>query len=143
MMMGTFSQDFRFGLRQLLKRPVLTIAICLSLALGIGANSAVFSIVDAVLFRPMHVPNSERLVSLYTSDYSGPQFGASSYPDFVDFRDKSDAFERLTIFSDVSATLRHGDQLDRAFGLMVNGNYFDLLGVKAAHGRTFQPEDDQ
>lgn len=88
--MGTFAQDLKFGFRQLLKRPLLTIAISLSLALGIGANSAVFSIVDAVLFRPIPVPNSARLVSLYTSDFSGPQYGGSSYPDFLDFRNKSD-----------------------------------------------------
>ena len=141
--MGTFVQDLKFGFRQLLKRPLLTIAISLSLALGIGANSAVFSIVDATLFRPMGVPNSERLVSVYTSDYSGSQYGGSSYPDFVDFRDKSDVFESLTIFGEISTTLRHENQADRASGLMVDGNYFDLLGVKAAYGRLFQTEDDQ
>lgn len=141
--MGTFSQDLKFGFRQLLKRPLLTIAISLSLALGIGANSAVFSIVDAVLFRPMKVPNSERLVSLYTSDYSGPEYGGSSFADFVDFRDKTNVFESLTVFNEISTTMRSDNQVDRAFGLMVSGNYFDLLGVKAGLGRTFQPEDDQ
>lgn len=141
--MGTFSQDLRFGFRQLLKRPLLTIAISLSLALGIGANSAVFSIVDATLFRPLNVPNSKRLVSLYTSDYSGPQYGGSSYADFVDFRGRTDLFEDLTTFTEISTTMKSDNQADRVYGLMVNGNYFDLLGVKAAHGRTFQPEDDQ
>ena len=141
--MGTFAQDLKFGFRQLLKRPLLTIAISLSPALGIGANSAVFSIVDAVLFRPMPVPNSERLVSVYTSDFSGPQYGGSSYADFVDFRGKSDVFETLTIFGDISTTLRYDNQADRASGLMIDGNYFDLLGLKAAHGRLIQPEDDQ
>ena len=141
--MGTFAQDLKFGFRQLLKRPLLTIAISLSLALGIGANSAVFSIVDAILFHPMRVPNSERLVSVYTSDYSGPQYGGSSYADFVDFRNKSDVFESLTIFSDISVTLRYENQADRASGLMIDGSYFDLLGLKAAYGRLIQPEDDQ
>jgi len=141
--MGTFSQDFKFGFRQLLKRPLLTIAITISLALGIGANSAVFSIVDAFLFRPLNLPNSERLVSVYTSDYSGPEYGESSYADFVDFRDQTDVFESLTVFNEISTTMRSENQVDRTFGLMVNGNYFDLLGVKAGLGRTFQPEDDR
>ncbi len=141
--MGTFTQDLKFGFRQLLKRPLLTIAISLSLALGIGANSAVFSIVDAVLFRPIPVPNSARLVSVYTSDFSGPQYGGSSYPDFVDFRNKSDVFENLAIFSETSTTLRHDNQADLASGLMIDGNYFDLLGLKAAHGRLIQPQDDR
>ena len=140
--MGNLALDLKFGFRQLLKRPLLTIAISLSLALGIGANSAVFSIVDAILFRPLNVPKSDRLVSLYTSDYSGPQYSHSSYADFVDFRGKTDLFEDLTIFTEISTTMKSDNHSDRAFGLMVNGNYFDLLGVKAAHGRTFQPEDD-
>ncbi len=85
--------DFKFGLRMLLRKPLLTIGISLSLALGIGANSAVFSLVDAILFRPLNVTNSERLVSLYTSDYSGPQYRASSYADFIDFSAKTNVFE--------------------------------------------------
>jgi macrolide transport system ATP-binding/permease protein len=142
-LMHTFVQDFKFGFRQLRQRPLLSVAISLSLALGIGANSAVFSIVDAILFRPMNVPNSDRLVSLYTSDYSGPQYGASSYADFADIRDKTNVFESLASFSEISAPLRYGEQSDRAFGLLVSGSYFDLLGVKAAHGRTLRAEDDQ
>ena len=141
--MRALPQDLKFGLRMLLRKPLLTIGISLSLALGIGANSAVFSLVDAVLFRPMNVGNSSRLVSLYTSDYSGSQYSASSYPDFADFRDRSDVFESVAAFTDISATLRYETHADRAFGVLVSGNYFDLLGVKAARGRTFQPEEDQ
>lgn len=141
--MRALPQDLKFGLRMLLRKPLLTIGISLSLALGIGANSAVFSLVDAVLFRPMNVGNSSRLVSLYTSDYSGSQYSASSYPDFADFRDRSDVFEDIAAFTEISATLRTENHADRAFGLLVSGNYFDLLGVKAARGRTFQPEEDQ
>jgi macrolide transport system ATP-binding/permease protein len=139
--MSALPQDLKFGLRLLLRKPLLTMGISLSLALGIGANSAVFSLVDAILFRPLNVGNSERLVSLYTSDYSGPQFSASSYPDFVDFSAKTNVFESLTAFTEVSATLRFEQQSDRASGLMVHENYFDLLGVKAAFGRTFNLEE--
>lgn len=138
--MSALPQDLKFGLRMLLRKPLLTIGISLSLALGIGANSAVFSLVDAILFRPLNVANSERLVSLYTSDYSGPQYGGSSYADFVDFSAKSNVFESLTAFTDISTTLRSEQHADRASGVMVNENYFDLLGVKAAYGRTFAEE---
>lgn len=133
--------DFKFGLRMLLRKPLLTIGISLSLALGIGANSAVFSLVDAILFRPLNVANSERLVSLYTSDYSGPQYRASSYADFVDFSAKTNIFEGMTAFTEISTMLRFEQHADRAGGLLVNENYFDLLGVRAAYGRTFNLED--
>jgi predicted permease len=141
--MGNLSQDIKFGFRQLLKRPLLTVAITISLALGIGANSAVFSIVDAILFRPMNVPNTDRLVSLYTSDYNGPHYGTSSYADFVDFRSKADLFEGATAFTDISTTMRIDQQADRVYGIMADGNYFDLFGLKAIKGRTFGPADDQ
>ena len=139
--MFALPQDLKFGWRMLLRKPLLTIGISLSLALGIGANSAVFSLVDAVLFRPLNVGNSSRLVSLYTSDYSGPQYGASAYADLTDFRDRANVFEDLTAFTDISTNLRFGNQSDRASGILVSENYFDLLGVKAARGRTFQPND--
>lgn len=136
--MNALPQDLKFGLRMLLRKPLLTIGISLSLALGIGANSAVFSLVDAILFRPLNVANSDRLVSLYTSDYSGTHYGANSYTDFIDFSAKANVFESLTAFTEISTTLRSEQQSDRAFGVMVNENYFDLLGVKAAYGRTFK-----
>ena len=134
--------DLKFGFRMLLRKPLLTIGISLSLALGIGANSAVFSLVDAVLFRPMNVGNASRLVSVYTSDYSGSQYSASSYADYVDFRDKANVFESVAAFTEISTTLRTENHADRTFGLLVSANYFDLLGVTAAHGRTFRGEDD-
>src|SRR6185295_1068908 len=80
-LMSALPQDLKFGLRMLVRKPLLTIGISLSLALGIGANSAVFSLVDAILFRPLNVGNPARLVSLYTSDYSGTHYGANSYTD--------------------------------------------------------------
>ena len=141
--MQALPQDLKYGLRMLLRRPLLTIGISLSLALGIGANSAVFSLVDAVLFRPLNAGDTSRLVSLYTSDYSGPQYGASSYADYVDFRDRTNVFESLATFTEISTGLKSDQQSDVAYGLLVSENYFDLLGVKAARGRTFQPDDQQ
>lgn len=141
--MQALPQDLKYGLRMLLRKPLLTIGISLSLALGIGANSAVFSLVDAVLFRPLNVGDSSRLVSVYTSDYSGSQYGASSYADYVDFRDRTNVFENVAAFAELSTTLRSENQADRAYGLLVSENYFDLLGVKAARGRTFQANEIQ
>ena len=139
--MSALPQDLKFGFRMLLRKPLLTIGISLSLALGIGANSAVFSLVDAILFRPLNVANSSRLVSLYTSDYSGRQYGGSSYADFVDFKARTDVFENMAAFTEFSAALRSDTQADRAFGIIVSENYFDLLGVQAGKGRTFGVED--
>lgn len=139
--MQALPQDLKYGLRMLLRKPLLTIGISLSLALGIGANSAVFSLVDAVLFRPLNVADSSRLVSLYTSDYSGSQYGASSYADYVDFRDRTNVFESVAAFAEISATLKSEAQAERANALLVSDNYFDLLGIRAARGRTFQSYD--
>ena len=141
--MQALPQDLKYGLRMLLRKPLFTIGISLSLALGIGANSAVFSLVDAFLFRPLNVGNPSRLVSLYTSDYSGSQYGGSSHADFTDFRGRTNAFEGLTAFTEISTTLKSENQSERAYGLLVSENYFDLLGVKAARGRTFEPGENQ
>lgn len=139
--MFALPQDLKFGWRMLRRKPLLTIGISLSLALGIGANSAVFSLVEAVLFRPLNVGNSSRLVSLYTSDYSGPQYGASAYADLSDFRGRTNVFEDLAAFTDISTTLRSDNQSDRASGLLVSENYFDLLGIKLVRGSSFQTGD--
>jgi len=137
------THDLKYGLRMLLRKPLLTIGISLSLALGIGANSAVFSLVDAVLFKPLNVGNPSRLVSIYTSDYSGAQYGGSSYADVTDFRDKTNVFESLAAFVEISTTLRSENQFERVHGLLLSPNYFDLLGVKATQGRTFLADEDR
>jgi len=137
------THDLKYGLRMLVRKPLLTIGISLSLALGIGANSAVFSLVDAVLFKPLNVGNPSRLVSIYTSDYSGAQYGGSSYADLTDFRDKTNVFESLAAFVEISTTLRSENQFERVHGLLLSPNYFDLLGVKATQGRTFLADEDR
>lgn len=141
--MQALPQDLKYGLRMLLRKPLLTVGISLSLALGIGANSAVFSLVDAVLFRPLNIGDSSRLVSLYTSDYSGSQYGASSYADYVDFRDRTNVVENVAAFTEISAALKSETQTEPANALLVSENYFNLLGVRAARGRTFRPDDTQ
>src|SRR5262245_45997749 len=97
--MNTLIQDLRYGIRMLIKNPGFTGLTILALALGIGANSTIFSLVNALLLRPLPVEKPEQLASLYTSDYSSGDFGASSYPDYVDFRDRNHVFSGLVAYT--------------------------------------------
>src|SRR5262245_15155237 len=98
--------DFRYAVRQLTKNPGFTIAAVLTLALGVGANTAIFSLVDAILLRPLSgVEDPERLVAVYTSDFSSTRYGTSSYPDYVDYRNRNDFFSGLAAFSETSLNL--------------------------------------
>ncbi len=136
--------DLRYAFRQLLKNPGFTAVAVLTLALGIGANTAVFSLVDAILLRPLSgVADSDRLVAVYTSDYSSTRYGTSSYPDYVDYRDRSEAFSGLAAYVDMSVNLRAGSETERAQGALVSGNYFLVLGVNTRLGRPLLPEDDK
>src|SRR5215212_3304683 len=86
--------------------------------------------------------NTNHLVSLYTSDYSGPVYRTSSYPDYVDFRDQSNLFDGLTTYTEISPQMKMGERSEPVFSLLVTSNYFDVLGVKPALGRTFLSEED-
>src|SRR5919206_697353 len=142
-MMTDLLQDIRYGLRMLRKSPGVTIVTVLSLTLGIGANTAIFSIFNGVLLKPLPVAAPERVVALYTSDYSGPLYGSSSYPDYLDFRAKSTVLSDLAGYSPRPMSLNVGGTPERIFGEIVTGNYFDVLGVRAERGRTFLPEEDR
>ncbi|MDE3153879.1 MAG: ABC transporter permease [Acidobacteriota bacterium] len=132
----------RHALRTLLKNPGFALAAILTLGLGIGANTAVFSVVNGLLLRPLPVAHPEQVVSLFTSDYSGPRDGASSYPDYVDFRDRAHAFSALVASELTPFALGTGEVAVRLFGEVVSGNYFQTLGVKPALGRGFRPDED-
>ena len=114
----------------------------ITLALGIGANTAVFSIVNAMLFRPRPVAQPERLVELYTGRPSNP-YHASAYPDFLVFRDQPEIFSGLAAYHIEQFKLGGADEVEQIFGEVVSGNYFELLGVNPIKGRTFLPEEDQ
>src|SRR5690349_23991038 len=97
--MNTLLQDIRFGLRMLLKSPGVSIVATIALALGIGANTAIFSVVNAVLLRPLPFPESDRLMSVWETDYQrGQTRGSASYPNFVDCRDQNRVFEYMSSF---------------------------------------------
>ncbi len=152
--MDTIWQDVRFGLRTLGRRPGFTLAAVLTLALGIGANTAVFSFVNALFLRPLDVPQPERVVRLYgVSDpgirahdrgpgATGRHFEVFSYPNYGDLRDRSQVFSALAAHQATQVSLATGDQPETATAEVVTGNYFTVMGVAAALGRTLQPADD-
>src|ERR1051325_10336609 len=129
--MNTLLQDIRFGVRMLLKSPSVSIVATIALALGIGANTAIFNVVNAVLLRPLPFPNPESLVAIFeTSPERGLQRGSHSYPNFMDVRAQSTQFEHMSSYhgSDFIMT-GHGDPA-RLQGYVVTADLFSLLGVK-------------
>jgi putative ABC transport system permease protein len=143
--MGSFFRELRFGLRMLLKNPGFTLAVALTLALGIGANTAIFSVVDAVLLRPLPYPGAERLVFFWSTMRSqGIQFASSSLPDYRDWRDRNRTLDGLAGFSYTDFNLSTaGGEPERVQGATITHNLFQVLKVSPALGRLFAPEEDQ
>ena len=137
----TLLQDVKFGARTLLKNRGFTLAAVLTLALGIGANTSIFSLVNAVLLRPLPVHEPERLVYVFDGTRANP-YNVSSYPDYLDYRDRNGVFSELAAYASITLSLNSDDRPDVISGLIVTGNYFDVLGVRAQAGRTFLPEED-
>ena len=141
--MSDLLQDVRYAIRVLAKRPGFTAIAIVTLALGIGVNSLMFSLVDAVLFRPLPVRSPERLVRIGTTFGSRASSGIS-YPMLQDFRGQSTAFAGLAAFSGGNTVHvgASGESPDRAPATLVSGNFFSLLGVKPALGRLISEQDD-
>lgn len=139
--MNILIQDVRYGLKQLWKSKGVTVVAIVSLAIGIGANSAIFSLVNSILLRPRAVSAPEQLVQVYTGDANQP-YQSSSYPTYQDFRDRSDVFSGLAAYGIEQFKLDDGDRVEQVWGEFVTGNYFEVLGVSAIKGRTFLPEED-
>ncbi|HEY9427461.1 MAG TPA: ABC transporter permease, partial [Gemmatimonadaceae bacterium] len=139
-MFGEITFDIRYALRTLRRSPAFTLAAVLTLALGIGANTTIFSVVSAVLLRPpAQVREPDRLVHVFTSDYSGPRYGASSYADYLDFREGAAGLSGLAAFAPSPLNFSTGGAASRVWGEEVSGDYFTVLGVVPALGRTFIP----
>ncbi|MEK6321126.1 MAG: ABC transporter permease [Acidobacteriota bacterium] len=139
--METLWQDLRYGFRVLRASPGFAAVAVLSLALGIGANTSIFSVVNAALLRPLPVTEPDRLMFVFNGTRTAP-WGVSSYPDYIDYRDKNEVFSDLLTYSGITMSARADDQTDLVSGSIVSGNFFDALGVRAALGRTFLPEED-
>jgi putative ABC transport system permease protein len=142
--METIIQDIKFGLRMLLKSPSLSIVATIALALGIGANTAIFSVVNAVLLRPLPFPNSELLMSVYeTNAQRGSIRGSHSYPNFFDIRSQNTVFEHIAAFYNSSFVMTGRGEPVRLQGAVVTSDLFPLLGVAPKLGRTFLPEEEK
>jgi predicted permease len=148
--LGGFREDLRYATRMLLKSPVFTLAAVISLGLGVGANTTIFSLVNEVLLHPVLVQEPSRVVSVYTKDVKNQArfqgFMAVSYPNFRDYRDQTGGvLSGMTGTLFVPLSLTSGGEPEQIFGELVTGSYFDVLGVRAATGRTFSftPAEDQ
>ena len=135
-------QDIRIAIRTLSKSPGFTSLVVLTLALGIGANAAIFSVVHAVLMRPLPYPGSERLVRIWETFEHGRGTGTVSLPNFRDWREGSEAFESLAAYGYGSVNLQGDGQPERLASLDATGELFSLLKVRPLLGRTFQPGED-
>jgi predicted permease len=142
--MQTFWQDLRYGARVLLKRPGFTLTAVVTLALGIGANTALFSAADKLLLRSLPVKDPSRL-ALVLGESVNPKFQNTiySYPDYVDYRAQNEVFTGLLAFAQTGARLGDGEQSDKISVELVSDNYFDVLGVSAARGRVIREEDNR
>ncbi|HEV7797280.1 MAG TPA: ABC transporter permease [Pyrinomonadaceae bacterium] len=142
--METFWQDIRYGIRMLLKAPSISIVATIALALGIGANTAIFSVVNAVLLRPLPFTNSEGLMNVWETDaVRGYKRGAASYPNFVDWREQNHVFERMSSYHPSDFILTGRGDSTRIQGAVVNADLFPLLGVAPVIGRGFLPDEDK
>ncbi len=145
--METFWHDLRFSVRTLAKAPGTTVVAVLSLAFGIGANTTIFTLVNAVFLNPLPVQDVSRLVAVYTTDenITGQLAGLTnlSVPNYEDFRDDSDVFSGLAAYSfPVTANVVLDEEPEQLFTQLVTGNYFDVLGLQPAHGRFFHHDED-
>ncbi len=147
--MQTLWQDIRYGFRILLKKPGFTATIVLALGLGIGANTAIFSVVNAVLWRPLPYKNSERLVSLYSQNTSNAEANLTdrpplSYPDFRDYKEQAQTLQYVAAYRQIGTSLvSGGDEPERVLGADVSAELFPMLGIEPLIGRVFTPEEDK
>ncbi len=138
--MQTILQDLRYGVRMLFKRPGFTLIAVLTLALGIGANTAIFSLVNTALLRPLPVERPEQLVSINNVSLNLPVI---SYPDYRDFRDRNKLLSGVLAYRFTAISLSNNGVNERLWVYLATGNYFEMLGVKPALGRFFTPDDDK
>jgi putative ABC transport system permease protein len=137
------THDFRVALRSLLQRPGFALSVILTLALGIGASAMMFSLVDAALLRPLPFEKPDRLAMLW--GVAGPEraIRGGSFPEVQDWRAMNRTFADIALYDDTSLNLRLGTEAIRVDTELVSAGFFDLIGARAAMGRTFEAEDDR
>src|SRR5262245_35653542 len=148
-------QDWRYGVRMLVKNPSFTLVAVITLALGIGVNTALFTVFDAVVLKPLPLKDPESIVRIRSHTRDGRSRWRFSYLDYLDYRDRTQAFEGLVAWSKISVALGEkspvsDDDLSELFGeneyifgQIVSGNYFGVLGAGMAFGRGISPEEDR
>src|SRR2546430_2497606 len=140
--MNNLIQDLRYGLRMLLKKPGFTAIAVVTLALGIGANTAIFSVVNGVLLNPLPFAEPSRLMDLTEIRFDQTD-GATSHPNFVDWRNQQAAFERLAIYRDNALTLVGNGEPTHLRAIVASADLFPVLKAEPALGRNFLPEEDK
>ena len=137
-----FFNDVRYSLRVLLRKPGFTLTVIITLALGIGANTAIFSVVNAVLLRELPLKNPDEVMWVWSTrtDRDKAPF---TLPDFLDYRDQNQTLDQIAAFSNVGLNLAGNEKTERLQAMRVSANLFELLGVDAGAGRLFVPEDDE
>src|SRR6476620_10655632 len=138
--------DIRYGIRQLIKHPAFTIIAILTLALGIGANTAIFSVVNAILLKPLPFPEPDQLIAAGMTDTrqkGDTNLNSLSYPDFFDFRDQNRTLASSAVYRDRSFALTSEEGATSLRGQKVSADFFDVIGIKPALGRAFVRDDEQ
>ncbi|MFB0554789.1 MAG: ABC transporter permease, partial [Phycisphaerae bacterium] len=142
--MRTLWQDIRYGFRMLVRNPGFTVVVILVLALGIGANTAIFSVINAVLLRPLQFEDPDRLVMVWEQNLErGWDRSNVSSLNVADWREQNQVFEHLASVRKWQFTLTGGDEPEEIPASLVSTNFFSALGIKPALGRTFFPEEEQ
>src|SRR4051812_41916010 len=140
--MDSLIKDIRVGLRSLLKRPAFTAIAVLTLALGIGASTAIFSVVDGVLLRSLPYPNADQIVQLREVNQRGGRMSFAE-PNFLDVRARSHSFQGVAQYTGQLETVTGASEPVRAAACLVSADFFNVLGVKPLVGRTFAPEESK
>jgi putative ABC transport system permease protein len=142
--MDAFVNDIRYAIRNLIKRPGFTLIAVLTLSIGIGANSAMFSAIHALLMKPLTFPEVDRVVAIWDrSPLSGRLHDEVTMPNYLDWRDQSQSYENLALYGWWNANLSGIDQPERLQGFLVTANFIDVTGVKPIMGRNFAAEENQ
>jgi len=142
--MDSLLSDLRYGLRNLINRPGFTAIAVITLALGIGANSAIFSTINALLLKPLSFPDLDRVVTIWDKAPSrGVEHNEVAMANYLDWRAQNHSFEQLALERWWSTNLTGGDSPERVQGFLVTANFFDVLGIKPTKGRNFSAEENQ